>query len=193
MWMALIVFAITKMLMIKEKDVTVVDFWVVERYRKRDTTALVHVIQCGSWWMEYWYNFPGTTSVLPTSFFLPLHLLYTHPTSTPHLCRKLVIATHLLRYRYVQRCGMNRYIQYHVSVYTFSYHTVVPTSAYYLMVSTLCMNPQLLPISHGATLTYLPYCSVTKSFILLLPPMQSLRSESLTLLPSTLMSFHLTC
>ena len=22
---------------------------------------------------EYWYNFPGTTSVLPTSFFLPLH------------------------------------------------------------------------------------------------------------------------
>ena len=72
---------------------------------------------------------------------------------------------------------MNRYIQYHVSVHTFSYHTVVPTSAYYLMVSTLCMTPQLLPISHGATLTYLPYCRVTKSSILLLPPIQSLRSE----------------
>ena len=126
---------------------------------------------------EYWYNFPGTTSVLPTSFFLLLHQLYTHPTSTPHLCRKLVIATHLLRSRYIQRCGMNRYIQYLVSVHTFSYHTVVPTSAYYLMVSTLCMKPQLLPISHGATLTYLPYCRVTKSFILLLPPIQSLRSE----------------
>ena len=85
---------------------------------------------------EYWYNFPGTTSVLPTSFFLLLHQLYTHPTSTPNLCRKLVIATHLLRSRYIQRCGMNRYIQYHVSVHTFSYQPVVPTGAYYLMVST---------------------------------------------------------
>ena len=126
---------------------------------------------------KYWYKYWGTTSVLPTSFFLPLHQLYTHPTSTPNLYRKLVIATHLLRYRYVQRCGMNRYIQYHVSVHTFSYQAVVPTSAYYLMVSTLCMNPQLLPISHGATLTYLPYCRVTESFILLLPPIQSLHSE----------------
>ena len=86
---------------------------------------------------------------------------------------------------------MNRYIQYHVSVYTFSYHTVVSTSAYYLMVSTLCMNPQLLPISHGATLTYLPYCRVTKSFILLLPPSLSIVSESLTLLPSTIVTVYL--
>ena len=92
-------------------------------------------------------------------------LLTTTPTLhpsylDPHLCRELVIATHLLRSRYVQRCGMNRYIHYHVSVYTFSYQAVVPTGAYYLMVSTLCMNPQLLPISHGATLTYLQYCRV---------------------------------
>ena len=36
---------------------------------------------------------------------------------------------------------------------------------------------QLLPISHGATLTYLPYCRVTESFVLLLPPIQSFRSE----------------
>ena len=88
---------------------------------------------------------------------------------------------------------MNRYIQYHVSVHTFSYHTVVPTSAYYLMFSTLCMNPQLLPISHGVTLTYLPYCRVTESSILLLPPIQSLHSESLTLLPSTIVTVYLTC
>ena len=46
-----------------------------------------------------------------------------------------------------------------------------------LMVSTLCMKPQLLPISHGATLTYYPYCRVTESSILLLPPIQSFRSE----------------